>query len=159
MHIRKSKLAPAVVTLVALDLVAFAAHGQFGLPMQLPTDDFVWMWGTLREAQRNTFEDFSVTGNEAGFSCELTGSLSPASSISGPEIREFEADLRASLFFIQTAATAMNRMEFSREISWARLDCDKFKDEPDEATSKEREDKARERAERKREQRRARESD
>ena len=153
------KFAPGVAVAIAVQWMAAAANAQFGLPLRLPEDDFVWMWGSLREAQRNDFEDFSVVGSEGGFRCELTGRLSPASSIAAPTIRDFERELQTSLFFIQSAATAMNQMEYSRDISWAKLDCDKYKDEADDATRQDREDRARERAERKREQRRARESD
>jgi hypothetical protein len=156
---RTVQLAAAIASLTALVLVTPCANAQFGLPMQLPKEDFIWMWGKLRDAQQTGFADFSITGGESGFRCELTGRLSPASGISAPEIRDLENYLRSSLFFIQEAATAMNQMEYNRSISWAQLNCDKYEDDPDEATSQEREDRARERAERKREQRRAREEE
>lgn len=139
-----------------------AALAQFFPGMvNLPSNDFKWIWGTDPELQeRRGSTDFSVTGFEAAFRCELTGRFSVSSNYSRPEIRAFEDELRNGGFFIQNAANRMWTLDQSRQLRWAELDC--VKPEPtdqDEATLKAKEDKARERAERARERRRAREQD
>jgi hypothetical protein len=152
---RFSNVAIAAASLVA----AGTASAQF-FPPQLPSDDFVWTWGrSLPEAEKRGFSDLDVRGSESSFQCHLTAKLSIASSRTASDLRQLENELRSSLFFIQTVANTMYYLEQSFDLDWAVLDCDKYEDDPDEATSAEREDKARERAERARERRRAREQE
>ena len=144
-------------------LPASAAWAQF-FPgfVNLPQNDFKWVWGTEKDLEnRRGSTDFSVVGFEASFRCDLTGRFSASSNYSMSEIRAFEDQLRnGSGFFIQNAAVTMNNLELNRQLRWAELDC--AKPEPtdaDEAALKAKEDKARERAERARERRRARDED
>jgi hypothetical protein len=139
---------------------AVAAQAQLRMPMQLPENDFVWAWG---RAQRPTADarrgigDFTIYGNEGGFRCELSVRLGIASGLSNTETRGLEAELRASLFFIQDAAYAMNELDYYNSLDWAILDCKKPESNETEDELAEREAKARERAERRRERRRSRE--
>jgi hypothetical protein len=148
-----------VTTLLAAFAAAAAmtANAQFGLPMQLPENDFVWTWGRAQRPgldARRGIEDFSVIGSDTGFRCELAGKLSLASGLSPTEMRDVERQLRASLFFIQESTYTMNRFDAYRYIDWAVLDCRKTESSETESELAEREAKARERAERRRERRR-----
>lgn len=141
-------------------IAAFAANAQLGFPMQLPKDDFTWVWGRAMRPgadARRGFEDFSIVGSDTGFRCELTGKISLASGIGRMETRDLEQQLRTSLSFIQDSAYTMNRFESYRYIDWAVLDCKKPEADDTESELAEREAKALERAERRRERRRARE--
>lgn len=149
-----------IATVLAGSLHPGLAAAQFGFPgvVNLPRNDFRWVWGDAEDALTGRSRDFSINGNEAGFRCELTGSLSPASRMTRMEIRELEGNLRTSLFFIQSSANTMYILDQQRDIDWAVLDCAKQGDQ--ELTAEETqalEDKARERAERRRDRRRARE--
>ncbi|HMB72655.1 MAG TPA: hypothetical protein VKQ06_03720 [Gammaproteobacteria bacterium] len=137
-----------------------SATAQFGFPMQMPENDFVWTWGrsTGLESRRSR-EDFSVIGNEAGFRCELTGRMSLARGSDPTQMRELENQLQTSLFFIQESARLMYQFDVHREIDWAMLDCKKPESDETEADLRDREDRARERAERARERRRARDDE
>lgn len=148
-------------TLVALaSAAATTATAQFGLPMQLPENDFVWTWGRGQRQgadARRGIEDFNVIGNDGGFRCQLTGKMSISAGLGSSETRALEEQLRSSLFFIQDSAYTMNQYDSYRYIDWAVLDCKKPEANETEADLAEREAKARERAERARERRRARE--
>ncbi len=133
-----------------------------GLPMQLPSNDFVWAWGRAQrqgEDARRGIEDFNVIGNDGGFRCQLTGKMSIAAGIGPTEARALEDQLRSSLFFIQDSTYTMNQYDAVRYLDWAVLDCKKPESNETEADLAEREAKARERAERRRERRRAREAE
>jgi hypothetical protein len=114
--------------------------------MNLPKDDFTWIWGDREDAALSRFEDFSVQGGEAGFRCSLTGKLHPGARLSSMEVREFENDLRSSLSFIQASAETMYVLDQQRQIDWAKLDCSKPEGTVDEEKSQERVDKALEKA-------------
>ena len=155
------RIRPELLSLVIVaSAFSAAASAQVLLPMQLPENDFVWTWGksTGLEARRAR-EDFSVIGNEAGFRCELTGRMSLARGTTPTEMRELEARLQSSLFFIQESANIMYQFDTYRELDWAMLDCKKQEANETEADLQEREDKARERAERRRDRRREKEDD
>lgn len=92
--------------------------------MNLPQNDFTWTWGDQRSAGRG-FGDISIFGTDAGFRCDLTGKLRSGSGLSRMELRELENDLRASTFFVQAAANAMNDLDVRRELDWAKLECKK----------------------------------
>lgn len=92
--------------------------------MNLPQNDFTWTWGDQRSAGRG-FGDISIFGVDAGFRCDLTGKLRSGSGLSRMELRELENDLRASTFFVQAAANAMNDLDVRRELDWAKLECKK----------------------------------
>jgi hypothetical protein len=106
-------------------LVPSYVSGQFGIP-QLPTTDFTWRWGDAQDAEaRLGAEDFQANGNEMAFRCELTGALSPGSQITMQELQNMEMVLVSSISFVQASATAMNDLDFNRELDWAILDCKK----------------------------------
>jgi hypothetical protein len=104
------------------------ANGQFGIP-QLPTTDFTWRWADAADSTDVgaglSAEDFQARGNEMAFRCVLTGALSPGSQITMQQLQEMEMTLLASISFIQASATAMNDLDFNRELAWAILDCKK----------------------------------
>jgi hypothetical protein len=142
--------------LLASVFAAGAASAQF-FPLQLPREDFIWTWGRrIPELENRRFPDLDIQGTEGGFRCELTAKLSPGNSMTQPEIRQLETDLRTNLYFVQAVANTMYYLDQGFDLEWGVLDCDKYEEETDEATRQEREDKARERAERARERRRER---
>lgn len=130
-----------------------SVSAQFGLPMQLPENDFIWRWGS--DAGRG-FEDIDVIGSDGRFRCELTGKLRLSGRISPSDTRNIEQQLRSSMQFVYEATYTMNQLEASGNLQWAILDCKQpVADEDTEDEVAEREAKARERAERRRERRRA----
>lgn len=150
--------------LVALLLSGGHAHAQFGTPfpgfVQLPAEDFTWVWGGADEEEMNRRSpDFDTKGFEAGFACTLTGRLRPGRAFDRSELRAFERDLANSLAFIQTSAESMTSLDRNLDLDWAVLDCDKRDDEPlSEEEEQQRNDRALEKAIRDRERRRAREN-
>jgi hypothetical protein len=137
---------------------AGAAHAQFGYT--LPKGNFVWNWGRNPEGLNTRFEDFSVTGFEAGFQCELTGKAGLSGRLSPSDIRQIEETLRARSDFIYAASTYMNDLDRQNLIDWARLACDK--PEPKESTAEEKaehETRAKEKMQREIDRRRARARD
>ena len=155
------RLAILAAALILSVLPLSMANAQFGglFPGQvnLPADDFTWIWGNRRETTMGRSEDFSVRGGELGFRCTLTGRLGPGNTWSRSEIRQLETDLSSSLSFVQASANAMYTLEQRRDIDWAILDCVKSEQVQTAERKQEQEDKARAKAERRREQRRARE--
>lgn len=126
--------------------------------VNLPANNFVWIWGRRDEALTRRSSDFAVSGNEAGFRCDLTVKQHPASRLTRADQRQLENNLRTSLAFIQDAANTMSILEQRREIDWAVLDCKKPTDEDlTEAERQERVDRALERARAEQQRRRARE--
>jgi hypothetical protein len=155
---RKSLALAALATAAAAVLATATAHAQFGYT--LPNSDFVWNWGRNPEGANTKFEDFSVSGGEAGFRCELTGRTGFSGRMSPNDIRALEEELRGRLDFIYAVATYMNQLESQNLIDWARLACDKYEPEPSTEEEKaEREAKAKEKMQREIERRRARERD
>jgi hypothetical protein len=135
-------------------LAANAAHAQFGY-YQLPQNDFVWNWGANPDRQIG-FEDFTVTGGEGGFHCELKGKISGASQMTPTQLRQLEEALRARLDFIYASSNYMNQLDQQRELDWAKLSCAKPETTPATAQEKaDREAKAREKMQREVERRRA----
>ncbi|MBN1238490.1 MAG: hypothetical protein JXB36_08300 [Gammaproteobacteria bacterium] len=137
----KSRLLCALAAAAAVQ--ALPAHAQFGY--SLPRNDFTWRWGDADETARRRSSDFSVSGGEAGFRCDLQGELRLGSRWTPGDIRQLENDLRVSAFFIRSAAEAMNALDLRREIEWATLDCRKpAESEPDPEAEQEKLDRARE---------------
>jgi hypothetical protein len=132
------------------------ANAQLGM-YTLPKDDFTWNWGRDFETSRRAFEDFSVSGGEAGFNCELTGKISPAGRLSQSDIRALENELQMRVDFIYAASQYMNELDYSRNLDWATLECKKFQSAPVDAEERaERENRAREKMLREVERRRER---
>src|SRR5690606_974522 len=98
---------------VAAALVCALWHGdaaaQF-FPANLPNTDFRWQWGDVAETKRS-LRDFSASGNEAGFTCQLTGALRPGARIDELDLRRLESELNISLYSIQAATRVMNDLD------------------------------------------------
>jgi hypothetical protein len=124
-----SRIAAPLIATVVAQLLPLAAVAQFGGLYTLPKDDFIWNWGDVAEGQQRGMADIELSGTESFFRCDLTARLSPASSRSPSDVRAIEMDLRQRLDFIYAASEAMNFLEYSRELSWARLDCKRQGDE------------------------------
>jgi hypothetical protein len=136
-----------VIALLLGFLCQGTGNAQFSGFVNLPQNDFTWHWGDWDESNTRRTEDFSMTGGEAGFSCELTGRLSPSSRMTERDIRELENDLQGGLYFIQAAAYTMNELDRARNIDWAELSCVKPQPtERDAEETQERVDRAREKA-------------
>ncbi len=150
------------LTVAAAACAAALWHGdaaaQF-FPVNLPNSDFRWVWGEAitDERQKRSLRDFSSSGHEAGFSCQLTGALRPGSRIDELELRRLEMELSISLYFIQAATRVLNELDYQRDLDWAVLDC-KLPEarEPDPEAQQERLDRLRERALRRQAERRER---
>jgi hypothetical protein len=121
---RIERLTGPIAAGLILALQALPGDAQLG-PARLPKDDFTWNWGNIERSRG--LADISADGGEEGFQCKLEGKLSPATRMSQSDIRQLEQNLRASLFFIEASANAMNTLDFQRELDWATLDCDKMK--------------------------------
>ena len=139
------------------------AFAQFGTTfpgmVQLPREDFTWIWNDLEERDLRRTPDIDVRGYESGFSCQLTGVLRPSSRMSRSDIRGLEQELTTSLAFVQASAQAMNILDQRFELDWARLACEKSEAEVSAEEAEERLDRALEKAIRDRERRRARDRD
>lgn len=149
MHRNSVSILVAALAITAAPTVS----AQFGLPMQLPENDFIWRWGS--DASRG-FADIDVFGSDGRFRCELTGKIRLSGRITSSETRDLEQQLRSSMQFVYEATYTMNQLDASGNLEWAILDCKQpVEDEDTEDEVAEREAKARERAERRRERRRA----
>lgn len=124
-----SRSIPAFAAISVLGALGHsAANAQLGSifgQVNLPTSDFTWFWGNQRDADLGRASDFSVSGSDTGFLCELTGRLGAGSRLSSMEVRSLENDLRTSSFFIQAVANTMYTLDQQRDIRWAKLVCAK----------------------------------
>lgn len=146
------RFSTAAAALLAACLLPASANAQF---MNLPQNDFTWRWGDDENA--GGIGDFHARGSEGGFNCTLEGALRLGSRYTQLEIRELESELNISLFFIQAATSAMNQLDWERQLDWAVLDCVRPKArEPDAEAQQQRLDKLRERALKKQAERRER---
>jgi hypothetical protein len=150
-------------TIAAAACVAGLWHGQATaqlVPMNVPRGDFRWQWGDVEITDEGTTprHDFSSSGHEAGFNCQLTGALRAGSRIDTRELRRLESELGISLYFIQSATRVMNDLDYQRDLDWAVLDC-KLPEarKPDPEAQQERLDALRRQAERR--ERRSRDDD
>lgn len=140
-------------------LVSARAAAQPNIPyiVQLPSQDFVWTWGTQKGTDALARPEFELHGHEQNFACTLTGSFRPGSHMSDfSNLRDFEQTLNNTLYFIQDATTALNEYYRSVDLDWAKLDCIIPQGEISEEKEQQRLEKAVERAERARERRRER---
>jgi hypothetical protein len=135
-------------------LAASSVHAQFGY-YQLPQNDFVWNWGINPDRQIG-FEDFTVTGGEGGFRCELKGKISGGSQMTSAQLKQLEDALRARIDFIYASSNYMNQLDQQRELDWAKLSCAKPQPTPQTAQEKaDKEAKAREKMQKEIDRRRA----
>jgi hypothetical protein len=153
----KSRIMASLITSIGVHCL-YSADAGAQIPIYtLPRDDFVWHWGEVNLERRFGTADIEIHGSEAGFTCDLTARMRPSSSLSLPEIRELEMELRGRLDFIYAVSETMNNLEYARALDWATLDCEKFDPQPsDPETRAERESEAREKMMRELERRRAR---
>ena len=148
------------IGLAASLLFATTALAQLTVPriVQLPTTDFVWDWGNARGDERLR-PHFEMVGRERRFTCNLTGGFKPGSHMRDFEnMRAFEQELSATLYFIQDATYILNDLYRQNDVQWARLDCklpEEIERDPDEVQDDV--DKALERARRDQQRRRDRE--
>jgi hypothetical protein len=144
---------------ISLLLAGFCATGAVAqLPriVVLPDNDFVWEWGRTTRLDDRDRPDFTVVGREERFSCTLNGSFRPNSRYNDQfVIRDMEANLISTPYFIQASTELMNNLDRARDIQWASLDC-KIPEATteQEAELRERENEALERARRAQEKRR-----
>ena len=142
-----SRAAALIAVAAFAGLAATAAVAQFGT-YTLPKSDFVWNWGDP-ERTGARFEDFSVSGGEGGFLCELKGKMTAFANTSPSDARALEDTLRARLDFIYASSTYMNQLQEQRQLEWARLACSKQQSAPlTEQEKADREAKAREKMQR-----------
>jgi hypothetical protein len=151
----------SAASLMLFALVSFVASAQSGLPriVTLPTDDFVYEWGSNSTAEERRRNDFEFTGFQRGFRCDLKGRFRPASRMRDYyNLREFEQTLTASLYFIEDATQWLNQLFLSNDLDWALMDCYIPETVESEVETEEKLQKALERAERQRDRRRERET-
>lgn len=132
--------------------------GAFG-QLNLPNNDFTWVWGDLERTSSRKTQDLLVRSADSGFQCTLKTRFALGSRLSRAQEREIEQDLRTTPYFIQDTAYVMNSLDRERQLDWATLECVKPQSNLSEAEQQERLDKLRERAMEKGERRRARRDD
>ncbi len=146
----------AAAVLVAM-VVPGAAEAQFGGFVNLPRNDFTWVWGDQDDAERGRGRDINVRSIDRGFDCTLTAALSPSNRMTTMDIRQLENNLRTAMDFIYYSANTMYSLERSFDLDWGKLDCARMQPtEADENKQQERVDRALERARREQAERRER---
>lgn len=151
---KRSRIAAAAAALIAAGF-ASAAGAQLGT-YQLPNNNFVWRWGDENGRAVSRAEDLQVNGGEAGFRCDLTAAISPASHLTPTEVRQIQQRLATAIDFIYQSTMLMNDMKAQRQIDWATLSC--ARPEPTPSSEEEKaahEQKAREKMQKEIERRRA----
>jgi len=144
-------------TAPALIAAGFAsvASAQLGT-YQIPNNNFIWRWGDENGRNIHRAEDLEVSGTEAGFRCDLTAAISPASHLSPTEVRQIASQLATAIDFIYKSTMLMNDMHAQRQIDWATLSCARPEATPSsEAEKAEHEQKAREKMQKEIDKRRA----
>ena len=150
---------PAVLAtaFIAAMVVPATASAQFGGFVNLPRNDFTWVWGDQNDAERGRGRDINVRGIDRGFDCMLTAALRPGNRMTPMDIRQLETNLRTSMDFIYYTANTMYSMERSFDLDWGKLDCARMQpSEADEDKQQERVNRALERARREQAERRER---
>lgn len=146
----------AAAFLVAM-VVPGAAEAQFGGFVNLPRNDFTWVWGDQDDAERGRGRDINVRSIDRGFDCTLTAALSPSNRMTTMDIRQLENNLRTAMDFIYYSANTMYSLERSFDLDWGKLDCARMQPtEADEDKQQERVNRALERARREQAERRER---
>ena len=151
---QRSRIVAATAALITAGF-ASAASAQLGT-YQLPSSNFIWRWGDENGRAIHRAEDLEVSGGEAGFRCDLTAAISPASHLSPSEVRQIATQLSTAIDFIYKSSMLMNDMQSQRQIDWATLSCARPEATPSsEAEKAEHEQKAREKMQKEIERRRA----
>ena len=147
-------LAAAFLAVLALP---DAAEAQFGGFVNLPRNDFTWVWGDQDDAERGRGRDINVRSLDRGFDCTLTAALRPGNQMTSMDIRQLENTLRTAMDFIYYSANTMYSLERSFDLDWGKLDCARMQpSEADEDKQQERVNRALERARREQAERRER---
>jgi len=138
------------------------AWAQLQLPtiVNLPTDDFVWNWGSTRPIDDLEMPEFTVSGVERAFRCTAKGSFKPGSHMRDVyAARQWEQSLNGSIYFIQVATESLNNLYLNNDLQWAVMECI-IPDATDSETEIQEDlDRALERAQRERDKRREREAE
>lgn len=143
--------------LLAAMVAPGAAEAQFGGFVNLPRNDFTWVWGDQDDAERGRGRDINVRSIDRGFDCTLTAALRPGNQMTTMDIRQLENNLRTAMDFIYYSANTMYSLERSFDLDWGKLDCARMQPtEADEDKQQERVDRALERARREQAERRER---
>lgn len=151
---RSRTTAAAAAALISVGFAA-AASAQLGT-YQLPNSNFIWRWGDENGRAIHRAEDLEVSGGEAGFRCDLTAAISPASHLDPSEVRRIATQLATAIDFIYKSTMLMNDMHAQRQIDWATLSCARPEATPStEAEKAEHEAKAREKMQKEIDKRRA----
>ena len=145
------------VSLLAATVVPGTATAQFGGFVNLPSNDFTWVWGDQEDAERGRGRDINVRSVDRGFDCTLTAALRPSNQMTSMDIRQLESNLRTSMDFIYYSANTMYSLERGFDLDWGKLDCARMQPgEADEDKQQERVNRALERARREQAERRER---
>ena len=152
---KRSRIVAAAAAALGAAGFAGAASAQLGT-YQLPNSNFVWRWGDENGRAVSRAEDLQVSGGEAGFRCDLTAAISPASHLTPTEVRQIQQQLATAIDFIYKSTMMMNDMKAQHEIDWATLSCARPEATPSSEEAKaEHEQKAREKMQKEVERRRA----
>ena len=143
--------------LLVTALIPGTAAAQFGGFMNLPSNDFTWLWGDEEDAIGERSRDISVRSIDRGFDCTLTAALRPSNRMTPMDIRQLENNLRTSMDFIYYSANTMYSLDRSFDLDWGKLACGRMQaTEADEEKQQERVNRALERARREQAERRER---
>jgi hypothetical protein len=137
-----------------------AGAQQLPVIVNLPTEDFVWNWGSMRPIDDFEMPEFTVSGVERSFQCTAKGAFKPGSHMRDVyAAREWQQALNGSIYFIQTATESLNNLYLNNDLQWAVLECIIPESTESEEDIQEDIDRALERAQRERERRREREAE
>lgn len=97
------------------------------MPLQLPSNDFTWVWGNRTRAQEARSPTFNTDGTDGGFDCELQGRLTPGQMWTHTEIVRMESEIRTAQSFVEATLSYMGELNNQRALDWARLECRRFR--------------------------------
>ena len=119
-------VAPLVAAIGAQALPVSDAVAQIPGLYSLPTNDFVWNWGSTDLERRHGAADIEMSGGEGQFRCDLKAQMRPSSTMTPTDYRAIEQQLSTRLDFIYATSEAMNTLEYERVLEWTTLDCKKY---------------------------------
>jgi hypothetical protein len=119
-------VAPLLAAIGAQALPAVQALAQIPGLYSLPTNDFVWNWGSTDLGRRRGSADIEMSGGEGQFRCDLKAQMRASSTMTPTDYRALEQELSGRLDFIYATSETMNRLEYERVLDWATLDCKKY---------------------------------
>jgi hypothetical protein len=119
-------VAPLLAAIGAQALPAVDAAAQVPGLYSLPSNDFVWNWGSTDLERRRGTADIEMSGGEGQFRCDLKAQMRASSTMTPNDYRTIEQELSGRLDFIYATSEAMNTLEYQRVLEWATLDCKKY---------------------------------